>query len=140
MGFWNKVGNAVVTVIEIVPEILGAIQQEGAKKADSRVKDYESQVDQAENFLPGRRRPRASSWSTMTGTATPSPAPRGPRVQTRFFASWWPRPSAAMRRHGPPRWSKSTSTARPSSGCAISTSSFGIRANPTAAARTPSRP
>jgi len=49
MGFWNKVGNAVVTVIEIVPEILGALQQEGAKKADSRVKDYESQVNQAAN-------------------------------------------------------------------------------------------
>lgn len=49
MGFWNKVGNAVVTVIEVVPEILGALQQEGAKKADSRVKDYERKVNQAAN-------------------------------------------------------------------------------------------
>ncbi|THE11946.1 hypothetical protein E1I69_13115 [Bacillus timonensis] len=55
MGFWNKVGKVVGAVIDHAPEVIGALQQEAAKKqaslqkeADRRIKEHERKVTQAE--------------------------------------------------------------------------------------------
>ncbi|WP_077619814.1 hypothetical protein [Bacillus sinesaloumensis] len=55
MGFWNKVGKVVGTVIDHAPEVLNALQQEAAKKqanlhkeAGRRLKEHERKVAQAE--------------------------------------------------------------------------------------------
>lgn len=54
MGFWNKVGNAVVTIIDVGTEIAGALAKEGAKKQESlnkqaerRINTHERKVSQA---------------------------------------------------------------------------------------------
>lgn len=45
MGFWNKVGNAVVTVIDVGTEIVGALANEGAKKQESLHKQAERRIN-----------------------------------------------------------------------------------------------
>ncbi|WP_440697280.1 hypothetical protein [Bacillus subtilis] len=45
MGFWSKVGNAVVTVIDVGTEIAGALAKEGAKKQESLNKQAERRIN-----------------------------------------------------------------------------------------------
>lgn len=48
VGFWNKVGKVVGAVIESAPEIMGALQQEGAKKQASLQKDFNRKIQEHE--------------------------------------------------------------------------------------------
>lgn len=56
MGFWNKVGKVVGTVIQNAPAVMEKMQQEGAKQqatmrkeAERRINDHERKVVQASN-------------------------------------------------------------------------------------------
>lgn len=48
MGFWNKVGKVVGTVIENAPEIMGALQKEGAKRQATMQKEMERKINNHE--------------------------------------------------------------------------------------------
>lgn len=45
MGFWDKVGKIIGTVIEKAPEVMGALQQEAVKKQASMQKEAERRID-----------------------------------------------------------------------------------------------